>query len=180
VTRHTLVSLFCGCGGFDLGAISAGFDPLLAIDNDPIAIETYRANVSPNAVLRDLHSLETTPFPSNVDLLLGGPPCQGFSSAGPKKANDPRNKLWTAYLGALLDKFPRPAGAWALAAAAVTFGHQLCLMIDCVEIDMGSRSARQPAERVQEIGLPMLERLARLEEDGNRRRLSRTGPQHSP
>jgi len=98
VTRRTVVSLFCGCGGFDVGAIRAGFEPVLAVDNDPVAIETYRANIGSHAVLGDLSNPDSVELPSDVDLLLGGPPCQGFSSAGPKRADDPRNKLWAAYL----------------------------------------------------------------------------------
>jgi DNA (cytosine-5)-methyltransferase 1 len=98
VPRRTFVSLFCGCGGFDIGAIRAGFEPVLAVDNDPVAIETHRANIGSLAVLGDLSNPNATELPSDIDLLLGGPPCQGFSSAGPKNADDPRNKLWAAYL----------------------------------------------------------------------------------
>jgi DNA (cytosine-5)-methyltransferase 1 len=98
VTGRSFVSLFCGCGGFDVGAIRAGFEPLLAVDNDPVAMETYRANIGSHGVLGDLSNPDSLDLPSDVDLLLGGPPCQGFSSAGPKRADDPRNKLWAAYL----------------------------------------------------------------------------------
>lgn len=71
-------------------------EPVLAVDNDPVAIETYRANIGSHAVLGDLSNPDSVEPPTDVDLLLGGPPCQGFSSAGPKRADDPRNKLWAA------------------------------------------------------------------------------------
>jgi DNA (cytosine-5)-methyltransferase 1 len=86
----------------DYGAMLAGFELVAASDRDEIAIETYRRNVSPNATVADMATAPPV-IPRGVDLLLGGPPCQGFSSAGPKRDNDPRNSLWTTYL-ALVEK----------------------------------------------------------------------------
>jgi DNA (cytosine-5)-methyltransferase 1 len=76
----------------------AGFEPVYAADSDPIAIETYKNNVSPHAECLDLSNSAISHACDGVDLLLGGPPCQGFSSAGPKRKDDPRNKLWSHYL----------------------------------------------------------------------------------
>ncbi len=90
--------LFAGCGGLDLGAVMAGFEPVYAADSDSIAVSSYRNNVSPHAECIDLSKSEISSVAKGVDLLLGGPPCQGFSSAGPKKKEDPRNKLWNHYL----------------------------------------------------------------------------------
>jgi DNA (cytosine-5)-methyltransferase 1 len=104
--HKSLVSLFCGCGGFDVGAVRANFVPLLAVDSDQAAVETYRCNISADALQADLTEPLQGNWPENVDLVLGGPPCQGFSSAGPKDREDPRNKLWAAYLRAL--KICRP------------------------------------------------------------------------
>ena len=103
----SMVSLFCGCGGFDVGAIRAGFVPVLAADNDSVAVETYRRNISADVVNCDLAEPASLVFPQNVDLVIGGPPCQGFSSAGPKNKDDPRNKLWAAYLRALQSCRPK-------------------------------------------------------------------------
>ena len=94
----TCAGLFAGCGGLDLGAAIAGFETIYAADSDPIAVATYMTNVSANAECIDLSISEISPVAKGVDLLLGGPPCQGFSSAGPKKKEDPRNKLWNHYL----------------------------------------------------------------------------------
>jgi DNA (cytosine-5)-methyltransferase 1 len=82
----------------DLGAALAGFETIYAADSDPVAISTYRNNVSPHAECIDLSISKISSTAKGVDLLLGGPPCQGFSSAGPKKKEDPRNKLWNHYL----------------------------------------------------------------------------------
>ena len=94
----TCAGLFSGCGGLDLGAKMAGFEPVYAADSDAIAITTYKNNVSPRAECVDLSISAISSAASGVDLLLGGPPCQGFSSAGPKRKDDPRNKLWSHYL----------------------------------------------------------------------------------
>jgi len=87
-------SLFSGCGGFDLGFVQAGFKCAAAFDIDPLAVQVYNKNVHPSAVLCDLSdsgvSLQAL---SDVDVLLAGPPCQGFSTAGKRSLDDPRNKL---------------------------------------------------------------------------------------
>ncbi len=95
----SFAGLFSGCGGLDLGAILAGLEPVYAADHDLTAVQTYRKNIGTHAQCVDL--VQSTIAPEEfkgVDLLLGGPPCQGFSSAGPKNAQDPRNKLWEHYL----------------------------------------------------------------------------------
>ncbi len=95
--RPTVVSLFCGCGGLDLGFHEAGFDIAYATDNDPAAIAVYSKNIDTNAYVRDVQSAE---FHSDlkqlpaVDVVLGGFPCQGFSKAGPKREADERNLLY--------------------------------------------------------------------------------------
>lgn len=87
-------SLFSGCGGFDLGFVQAGFKCVAAFDIDPLAVQVYNRNVHPSAVLCDLSdsgvSLQAL---SGVDVLLAGSPCQGFSTAGKRSLDDPRNKL---------------------------------------------------------------------------------------
>jgi DNA (cytosine-5)-methyltransferase 1 len=94
----SFAGLFSGCGGLDLGAILAGLKPVYAADHDAVAVDTYIKNIGSHAHHVDLaQSIISREF-EGVDLLLGGPPCQGFSSAGPKNAEDPRNKLWQNYL----------------------------------------------------------------------------------
>jgi DNA (cytosine-5)-methyltransferase 1 len=95
------LSLFSGCGGLDFGARLAGINTVLAIDHDPTSIDTYKQNISNDATVADLTDSSSLLLPDNIDLVIGGPPCQGFSSAGPKRSDDPRNKLWRAYLDVL-------------------------------------------------------------------------------
>lgn len=88
------ISLFSGCGGFDLGFASRGFTPLSAYDIDSDALSNYTANIDGNAKNTDL-SLETphTDGRTNLDALIAGPPCQGFSTAGKRRLDDDRNRL---------------------------------------------------------------------------------------
>lgn len=96
-----VVSVFCGCGGLDLGFREEGFDLVYACDNDPAAVDAYARNVDPGAHLRDVTS---TAFHDEVEqlgpceIVLGGFPCQGFSKAGPKEQDDPRNLLYREML----------------------------------------------------------------------------------
>lgn len=91
VSDH-FVSLFSGCGGFDLGLIEAGFVPMQAYDNCALAISHYKKNVCPRAEQADLTrfvpQLRRTP-----DIVIAGPPCQGFSTAGKRDLADERNHL---------------------------------------------------------------------------------------
>ena len=92
----TFIDLFCGCGGFSLGLMRAGYHCVAAIDADEVATQVFRENLSEfrhpklksakNVLKRDI-----TNFPpedlakligqKRVDVIVGGPPCQGFSTA---------------------------------------------------------------------------------------------------
>ena len=88
--QHTFIDLFCGAGGLSLGFHRAGFRCVSAIDSDACAIETYRSNFKDH-VVRTLIT-ENTAL-ERADVIIGGPPCQGFSSAGLRRAGDQRNTL---------------------------------------------------------------------------------------
>lgn len=102
--RHTFIDLFAGCGGLSLGFEMAGFTGLLAIDNWKDALTTYVYN-RPNArtLCEDLASVnpyevKTAYQISDVDVIIGGPPCQGFSVAGKRIIDDERNQLYKAFV----------------------------------------------------------------------------------
>jgi DNA (cytosine-5)-methyltransferase 1 len=92
-----VIDLFCGCGGFSLGARQAGVSTTLAIDVDPILSFPYLRNFPRSRLLlADLSRLEASYIRrcvGRVDGVFGGPPCQGFSEIGLRKANDPRRDL---------------------------------------------------------------------------------------
>lgn len=81
--KYTVVSLFAGIGGFDLGVESAGFRVIWANDFDKYAVETYRANIGNQIVLGDIRN-EKENIPEH-DVLVGGFPCQPFSTLGKLK-----------------------------------------------------------------------------------------------
>ena len=94
----TFVDLFCGAGGLSLGLQNAGWTPVLAVDHWPDAIQTYRKNFSGHSVAEDdLSRLNESKLRELVDespdWIVGGPPCQGFSTVGKRERDDPRNQL---------------------------------------------------------------------------------------
>lgn len=102
------VALFCGAGGLSLGFQRAGFEILFSTDVDPDAVRSYRTFFpSVNVWLGDIRRLNTSTLPRHVDILLGGPPCQGFSSAGQKFWDDERNKLLAEYIRILAAVRPK-------------------------------------------------------------------------
>ncbi|MBX3316395.1 MAG: DNA cytosine methyltransferase [Phycisphaeraceae bacterium] len=115
----SFVDLFAGCGGLSLGLLSAGWNGLFAVERDPIAFETLNHNLvvgqencpfrydwptwlekSPIEISHfiESHREDLATIKGKVDLLAGGPPCQGFSLAGRRKRNDPRNELFKHYV----------------------------------------------------------------------------------
>lgn len=95
--RYSVVSLFTGAGGLDIGFERAGTDVLVCVDNDPESCKTLRHNRPEWPVFEgDIRQFDPTPY-VGADLVVGGPPCQGFSTAGKGNPNDPRNFLWQEY-----------------------------------------------------------------------------------
>jgi len=104
----TAISLFAGCGGDTLGLLNAGYDVLGFIENWKPAVESHRLNFpneqrigeSVGGDIRAVPDDQITAFEGRVDLLFGGFPCQGFSHAGKKDPNDPRNRLFWRFVHA--------------------------------------------------------------------------------
>lgn len=99
---NSFVDLFSGAGGFLRGFMDAGFNPEFSVEMWEPAIETHRRNY-PNVPLwdRDIRTIknkEIQPYKGKVDLIIGGPPCQGFSTIGKRLVKDPRNELVFEYI----------------------------------------------------------------------------------
>lgn len=101
--RFTVVSLFSGAGGLDMGFSMEDFNIVWANDLDSDACNTYRKNVGDHIQCGDIENylpgLEK--FKGKIDVLIGGPPCQGFSVAGKMNPDDPRSENVWRYLRAL-------------------------------------------------------------------------------
>ena len=98
----TFIDLFSGAGGLSLGLSNAGWTGLLGVDNWHDAVTTYRANIKSHPVLEaDLTTLESSDLTKAAgqkpDWIVGGPPCQGFSTVGKRDRSDPRNQLVWAF-----------------------------------------------------------------------------------
>ena len=106
--KPTVVSLFSGCGGLDLGFINAGYKIIWANDFFPEAVETYKKNIGDHIVSGDIAKIPNSKIPDNFDILLGGFPCQGFSIANSKRSmKDERNFLYKEMLRIVEDKKPK-------------------------------------------------------------------------
>jgi DNA (cytosine-5)-methyltransferase 1 len=104
--QPTVISTFCGAGGLDLGFIAAGFKVLFASDWDKLACDTYRANIGDHVQAGDICELSGRNLPK-ADVLIGGPPCQGFSVAGHMRSDDPRSQLVWQYVRLVQECQPR-------------------------------------------------------------------------
>jgi len=104
--KYNTVSLFSGIGGFDLGFSNAGFNLIWANDFDKYACETFRANVSENIVCGDINEhLDEIP---KHDILIGGFPCQPFSTLGKLKGfNDERGTLFFTIKQIITKHYPK-------------------------------------------------------------------------
>lgn len=105
MNTYNVLDLFCGAGGLSYGFEKAGFNILLGIDNDAKALETFKlnhngakticANITEITYKEDILPLLNG---RTIDIIIGGPPCQGFSLSGPRSFNDPRNRLYLSYI----------------------------------------------------------------------------------
>ncbi|UQF72085.1 DNA cytosine methyltransferase (plasmid) [Vagococcus lutrae] len=106
-----LISLFSGAGGMDLGFKNAGFNIIWANDFEKDAVKTYQRNIGNHIVLGDITQIDSSEIPGsseNVDVIIGGFPCQGFSIANTKRnMEDSRNFLYLELLRVIKDKKPK-------------------------------------------------------------------------
>ena len=108
MSNFRVVSLFSGAGGMDLGFEKAGFDIVWANDFFKEAVESYKKNVSKNVVYGDITKIDSSEIPDDIDLVIGGFPCQGFSVANTKRSmKDERNFLYKEMLRVIKDKKPK-------------------------------------------------------------------------
>ena len=108
-TRHSLVDFFCGAGGLSLGFLQEGFRVKLANDIEDVCIQTYKYNhpelPSSKLIQGDIKQIIDNIgdyLEEDIDIVVGGPPCQGFSEANRQRViDDPRNKLYKYFIKAV-------------------------------------------------------------------------------
>ena len=111
----TAISLFSGCGGDTLGMENAGFKVVAFNEFNKAAIQTHMLNFPNSVLLKDDNITDITklpdtvfePYKNTIDLVFAGFPCQGFSSAGKRKAADPRNQMYHQFVRAVRSTKPK-------------------------------------------------------------------------
>ncbi len=104
MSNFNAIDLFCGCGGLSYGFEKVGFNIMLGIDNDKMALNVFEHNHNEAiSICGDITQLNYSDVKSKIgnkkiDIIIGGPPCQGMSLSGPRKFDDPRNKLYLSYI----------------------------------------------------------------------------------
>lgn len=177
----TFLSLYSGAGGLDLGVARAGFRPVFANDIDPDAIATHRrlAEVQDpdwvqtaalfsghTAIAADVRSIGDHFYPGMSDLVVGGPPCQGFSVAGLMNPDDPRSKHVFDFLGIVSTIKPRAFimenvaalarnRRWADIVDALKAKAGECYKVDLVVLNAAHWGVPQSRERMFLIGTPV-------------------------
>lgn len=103
--KKGVLDLFCGIGGFSKGFEKAGFDIMHGVDNWGIALETFKRNHEKANVVHSNIEKVTDSFykkiSKDIGVIIAGPPCQGFSMAGQRKTDDPRNRLFSEVIRAV-------------------------------------------------------------------------------
>ncbi|MBU2540747.1 MAG: DNA cytosine methyltransferase [Candidatus Omnitrophica bacterium] len=127
-----VVDLFCGCGGLSLGFIEAGYKVILGVDNDSAALETFKANhngaeacnidLSDNSFLKKMYRAVKD---EKIDVIIAGPPCQGFSLTGPRNFDDKRNVLYLAVITAVKKIKPKAFLIENVPGLAALYGGQV-------------------------------------------------------
>lgn len=109
MTKFNVLDLFCGAGGLSQGFLQAGYNVLAGVDFDEAALKTYAHNVRGALAIKEdlfdeknaMRNIEKLINRKNIDIIIAGPPCQGFSLTGSRDINDSRNKLYVAVVQAV-------------------------------------------------------------------------------
>ncbi len=105
-SKISIISLFSGCGGLDLGFFWEGYEILWANDNMKDACDSYSINIGKHIVCDDITKIDIGTIPK-ADIIIGGPPCQGFSGIGKRDPNDKRSSLVWEYLNIIKKVQPK-------------------------------------------------------------------------
>ena len=126
------IDLFAGCGGLSRGFMDAGFDIIVGVDNDQAALNTFAKNHNGAKALKaDLSKQETfdeivkIAGDRTIDVIIAGPPCQGFSLTGPRNFDDERNKFYLAVIDMVKQYKPKAFIIENVPGMATLYGGQI-------------------------------------------------------
>jgi DNA (cytosine-5)-methyltransferase 1 len=162
--KLNVLDLFCGCGGLSQGFIDAGYNVILGVDFDNAALETFKYNHSNSDVLlTDLSKDEAIGEIINkvgnkqVDIIIGGPPCQGFSLTGSRDINDTRNTLYLGVVKAVREFRPKAFLIENVPGIATLYGGKVKSQIINTFEDMGYNVSVSPKPVLAaDFGVPQM------------------------
>lgn len=94
-----MIDLFAGAGGMTLGFKTAGFVPVLAVEREADFAQTYATNFGSHVIAGDIAKIvDEGGINCDADIVIGGPPCQGFSNLTGNRSNDPRRAMWRYFM----------------------------------------------------------------------------------
>jgi DNA (cytosine-5)-methyltransferase 1 len=112
--KLTVIDLFSGCGGLSKGFLDAGYDILLGVDHDKDSLKTFKLNHKDSKVLEldlfdksNIKEIKKALMGVSPDVIVGGPPCQGFSLTGTRNFDDKRNQLYLSMIETVKELKPR-------------------------------------------------------------------------
>jgi DNA (cytosine-5)-methyltransferase 1 len=161
---YSALSLYAGAGGLDLGFITAGFEIAWAIDSDEQAVATYRENLGDHIVCGELPDT-TPPADLTPDIVIGGPPCQGFSVIGRMDPSDERSRHVFGLLDVVARYQPRAfvlenvkalavSPRWSTTRNALrTRAEQLGYQVEILVLNAADYGVPQGRERMFMIGM---------------------------
>lgn len=160
-----LVDLFAGCGGFTQGFVSTGaYAPVGAVERDVDAAATYTLNFGAHVATMDVERWNRGSLP-RADVVIGGPPCQGFSPLGTRDQTDVRNDLWREFVRAVgrvrpaffvLENVPQflASSQFRALRSAVAGGALAAWRLEAHILDAADYGAAQRRRRAIVIGRP--------------------------
>ena len=152
---NSVVSLFSGCGGFDAGFSKGAFEVVEAHDVDCVAVDTYNANHAPVCRVTDLRTCSLK-LPA-ADVIIAGPPCQGFSTIGNLKRDDERNALLMSACNIVGRRKPKLFILENVMGLATARNHHLLLAAINALTDYGY-FVEMVSVRAEDLGLPQRRR----------------------
>jgi DNA (cytosine-5)-methyltransferase 1 len=175
------IDLFSGAGGLSLGLQEAGWKPLLSVDHWPDGLRTYQANFPGSEVLCDDISTLTEKRLAQLvrdhpEWVVGGPPCQGFSTVGKRERDDPRNRLMREFVRIV--SIVRPWGVLVenvIGLRDMRFVDEVCRLFDKVGYHV-----RPLVFTAADYGVPQLRRRIIFVGCGNGRSFRKPAPTYGP